>query len=109
MFVHWAGRLADLREIHAIATKHGIPVVEDAAHALGAVYDGVKIGAHSDFVCFSFQAIKHLSTADGGAIVCKRAEDSERIRRFVGLVWIVHGRILNAGVRISPRGGISIT
>ena len=82
VFVHWAGRPADLRAIHAIANRHGIPVVEDAAHALGAVYDGVKIGAHSDFVCFSFQAIKHLSTADGGAIACKRAEDSERIRRL---------------------------
>ena len=80
--VHWAGQPVDLGVINDIAARNNIKVIEDAAHALGAVYDDKRIGNHSDFVCFSFQAIKHLTTADGGAIVCKKKEDAERIRRI---------------------------
>src|SRR3989338_2880247 len=64
--VHWGGYPCDLDEIHAVAKKHNLKVIEDAAHALGSVYKGKKIGNHSDFVCFSFQAIKHMTTVDGG-------------------------------------------
>src|SRR5260370_7998346 len=62
--VHWAGYPCDLVEIHQIATRHNLTVIEDAAHALGAAYQGRPIGAISRFTCFSFQAIKHLPTAD---------------------------------------------
>ena len=80
--VHWAGQPVDLAAIGKIAADHDIKVIEDAAHALGAEYEGQRIGNHSDFVCFSFQAIKHLTTADGGAIICKRKEDAEKIRKI---------------------------
>jgi dTDP-4-amino-4,6-dideoxygalactose transaminase len=83
--VHYAGVPVRLREIAAIAARHGVPVIEDAAHALGASYDGRRIGNHSDFVIFSFQAIKHMTTADGGMLVCRREEDlpaGRRIRWF---------------------------
>jgi perosamine synthetase len=83
--VHYAGIPVSLRRILAIAERHGIPVVEDAAHALGAAYCGKPIGNHADFVIFSFQAIKHMTTGDGGMLVCKRAEDlpaGRRIRWF---------------------------
>jgi dTDP-4-amino-4,6-dideoxygalactose transaminase len=80
--VHWAGQPFDIGAINRIAKPKGIKVVEDAAHALGATYKGQKIGSHSDFVCFSFQAIKHLTTADGGAIACASPEDAERIRKI---------------------------
>jgi perosamine synthetase len=80
--VHWAGQPFDIHAIGEIASKNGIKVVEDAAHALGASYMGSPIGTHSDFVCFSFQAIKHITTADGGAICSKSLEDDERIKRL---------------------------
>jgi dTDP-4-amino-4,6-dideoxygalactose transaminase len=80
--VHWAGQPFDIEEINNIASESGIKVVEDAAHATGATYKGVPIGSHSDYVCFSFQAIKHLTTADGGAITCKTAEEADRIRKL---------------------------
>lgn len=69
--VHYGGLPCDMAEIHAIAAEHNIPVIEDAAHALGAQYDGKHIGTLSDFTMFSFQAIKHLTTGDGGLLTFK--------------------------------------
>jgi perosamine synthetase len=85
--VHWAGQPFDIDAINDIASNHGIKVVEDAAHALGATYNGQPIGSHSDYTCFSFQAIKHITTADGGAICSKTFEDDQRIKslRWFGL------------------------
>lgn len=80
--VHWAGQPFPIDEINDLAKQNGIKVVEDAAHATGAMYKGKPIGCHSDYVCFSFQAIKHLTTADGGAISCKTKEDAEKIRKL---------------------------
>lgn len=82
MPVHWAGTPCDMDEIHAIAAPRGIAVVEDAAHALGAVYRSRPIGSISDYTCFSFQAIKHVTTGDGGAL-CSRdaAKALEALRR----------------------------
>lgn len=85
--VHWGGYPCDLGAINHIAKTHGIKVIEDAAHAFGAVYDGARIGSVSDFACFSFQAIKHLSTVDGGALTCRTEADYERGRllRWYGI------------------------
>lgn len=66
--VHWAGYPCDMEEILAIGREFGVPVIEDAAHALGAKYRGAAIGVLSDYTCLSFQAIKHLTTGDGGAV-----------------------------------------
>lgn len=80
--VHWAGQPCKMDEINELAKKHNIKVVEDAAHALRSEYKGKTIGNHGDYICFSFQAVKHLTTADGGAIVCKSKRDVERIRKL---------------------------
>ncbi|WP_374353137.1 DegT/DnrJ/EryC1/StrS family aminotransferase [Chitinimonas sp.] len=80
--VHWGGYPCDLAELAAIAHTRGIALIEDAAHALGSRYQGLRIGAHGDFVCFSFQAIKLLTTVDGGALVCKSREMDARARRL---------------------------
>lgn len=69
--VHWGGYPCDMDEISALARKNNLVVVEDAAHALGATYKGKRVGSLSDYTCFSFQAIKHLTTGDGGAISSK--------------------------------------
>jgi perosamine synthetase len=85
--VHWAGYPCDLKEINEIAHKHNIPVIEDAAHAVGAEYQGKPIGAISDFTCFSFQAIKQLTTVDGGMLVVKDNDLYEAAirRRWYGI------------------------
>lgn len=66
--VDYAGIPVDVKRIKEISQKHGVPVIEDAAHALGATYEGKKTGNHFPFTVYSFQAIKHLTTIDGGAL-----------------------------------------
>lgn len=66
--VHYGGLPCDMDEIHEIAKYYRIPVIEDAAHALGAKYKDQFIGNLSEFTMFSFQAIKHLTTGDGGLV-----------------------------------------
>lgn len=87
MPVHWAGYPCDLDEIHALAAQRGLTVIEDAAHALGAAYRGRPIGAISRFTAFSFQAIKHLTTGDGGALCCLHPADAQAaaVRRWFGI------------------------
>ena len=83
--VHYGGLPCDMDELHEIARKYGIPVIEDAAHGLGATYNGIPIGAVSDFTMFSFQAIKHITTGDGGLFTFKDSsllEKSKRLRWF---------------------------
>ena len=80
--VHWGGYPCDMDEINSISDEHGLIVIEDAAHAFGARYNGKMIGTISDFTCFSFQAIKHLTTGDGGAICCKFDEDYKLVKRL---------------------------
>lgn len=71
--VHYGGLPCDMEEIRIVADDLGIPVIEDAAHALGAAFDGIKVGNISDFTMYSFQAIKHMTTGDGGMLTFKDA------------------------------------
>jgi perosamine synthetase len=80
--VHYGGLPCDMNEIHALAATFGIPVIEDAAHALGAKYDGKWIGSLSDFTMFSFQAIKHLTTGDGGLLTFLNSKDESLAKRL---------------------------
>ena len=78
---HWTGNPADLNAIHTLARSHDLVVIEDAGEALGAEYDGKKIGATgSDYTVFSFYPNRQLTTIEGGAITCAREEDYEKIR-----------------------------
>ena len=87
MVVHWGGMPANLEEIHKIADRHGLAVIEDAAHAPGATYHGAPIGSFSPFTCFSFQAIKHITTGDGGALCVKdeKMAAEAKTRRWFGI------------------------
>jgi dTDP-4-amino-4,6-dideoxygalactose transaminase len=80
--VHWGGQPFDIGAIHNIAARFGVRVIEDAAHALGATYKDRRIGSHSDCVCFSFQAVKHLTTGDGGALCSRSRGDTSRAKRL---------------------------
>lgn len=66
--VHYGGLPCEMDGLRELAAEFGIPIIEDAAHALGASYKGMPIGAISEFTMFSFQAIKHLTTGDGGML-----------------------------------------
>ncbi|MFM9967787.1 MAG: DegT/DnrJ/EryC1/StrS family aminotransferase [Burkholderiales bacterium] len=98
MAVHYGGIPVNLRELHKVAAKWRIPVIEDAAHALGARFAGEQIGAHSPFVMYSLQAIKHLTTVDGGMLICRDGNDLARGRRFR---WFGMDRL-------APRGEVDI-
>lgn len=83
--VHYGGLPCDMDEIHQVAKEWGIPVIEDAAHALGGSYKGTPIGAISEFTMYSFQAIKHITTGDGGMLSFKDKSllgRAERVRWF---------------------------
>ena len=83
--VHYGGLPCEMDELTSIAEQWGIPVIEDAAHAVGAKYKGIDIGSISKFTMFSFQAIKHITTGDGGMVIIKDKEmvdKAERIRWF---------------------------
>jgi len=83
--VHYGGFPCDMDELQNIADKWSIPIIEDAAHAVGAKYKGSNIGSISDFTMFSFQAIKHITTGDGGMLIVKNKElidQAERVRWF---------------------------
>jgi len=85
--VDYAGIPVDVKRIQEISEKYNIPVIEDAAHALGAKFDGKKTGNHFPFTVFSFQAIKHLTTIDGGALQIqdKALYERGKIIRWFGL------------------------
>ena len=87
MVVHYGGIPASIKEIRAAAEAHGVPVIEDAAHALGARYGSRMLGSHSEYVMFSLQAIKHMTTVDGGMLACRNPDDLPRGRivRWFGI------------------------
>ena len=85
--VHYGGIPAPLGRLTAVAEQAGLPLIEDAAHALGASYGGRPVGTHSRFVVFSLQAIKHMTTVDGGVLTLQREDDDRRARllRWFGI------------------------
>lgn len=82
LVVHYAGLPVRLNEILDIGRRAGIPVIEDCAHALGARYAGRGVGVLSDFAIFSLQAIKHMTTVDGGVLSFRDLSLEDRAKRF---------------------------
>jgi len=78
--VHMGGQACDLDAIYAIGKKHGIPIIEDAAHAFGTTYNGNRIGSMGELSCFSFYAIKNITTLEGGAIACRDADTAAHLK-----------------------------
>lgn len=97
--VHIAGLPVDLGTIHEIADQHGLPVVEDAAHAFPAKYNGQKIGSLSTATCFSFYATKTLTTGEGGMICTNDDELEDRCR-----IMALHGISRDAWARYTSTG-----
>ncbi|MDD5306753.1 MAG: UDP-4-amino-4,6-dideoxy-N-acetyl-beta-L-altrosamine transaminase [Deltaproteobacteria bacterium] len=80
--VHFAGLPCDMTAIRAIADRHGLMVIEDACHAIGAEYHGRRIGGTgtADMVCFSFHPVKHITTGEGGAVLTNSDELAAKLQ-----------------------------
>jgi dTDP-4-amino-4,6-dideoxygalactose transaminase len=80
--VYLSGLPVDMDRLYAIARKHNLRVVEDAAQAIGSKWNGQRIGAFGDFVSFSFQANKNITTAEGGCLVLNNAEEARLAEKY---------------------------
>mgnify|MGYP001577141816 CR=1 FL=1 len=80
--VDYGGRPADLREFRALAKKHNLIFIEDAAQALGAGYRGKPVGTQADMTMFSFHPVKSITTGEGGVIVTDNEEYAGALRLF---------------------------
>lgn len=69
MPVHYAGGVGDIDAVYDFAKRHGLIVIEDAAHAFGTVHKGRQVGGFGDIACFSFDGIKNITSGEGGCIV----------------------------------------
>ncbi|MDE1874429.1 MAG: DegT/DnrJ/EryC1/StrS family aminotransferase [Candidatus Micrarchaeota archaeon] len=97
--VDYAGQPCDLDEIRKIAKRHGLRIIEDAAHAIGAEYGGKKLGTMSDSTCFSFYATKNMTTAEGGIATTNNDAIAERISMLR-----MHGMSKDAWKRYGNKG-----
>ena len=80
--VHFAGNPCNMKEILKLANKYNLTVIDDAAHALGAEYNGKKIGQIGDMTTFSFHPVKHITTGEGGMITTNNKELYEKLLLF---------------------------
>jgi len=97
--VHFAGRPVDMEAILAIAKRHGLLVIEDAAHAIESATRGRKVGSIGDLTCFSFYVTKNMTTGEGGMVTTDNPELAARIKSY-GL----HGMSADAWSRFSDKG-----
>lgn len=82
VFVDYAGMVCDIAGFRKISEDTGIPFIEDAAHALGSKFDGKMTGCNAPYTVFSLQAIKHMTTVDGGFLAMQNKEEMDRARRL---------------------------
>ena len=80
--VDYAGHPADMAAFTDIARRHGLIVIEDACHALGAEYGGRRVGSIADMTVFSFHPVKHVTTGEGGMVTTDNPQLAETLRRF---------------------------
>jgi len=97
--VHYAGRPADMLAFRMLARHAGAALIEDAAHCVEGVANGLKVGAIGDLTCFSFYATKNLTTGEGG-MVTTRSEKAASFMRTASLHGLSHG----AWNRYAPAG-----
>lgn len=97
--VHFAGRPCNMTKITAIAKKHNLIIIEDAAHAIEAKYYGKKIGTIGDLTCFSFYVTKNLVTGEGGMVTTDNDEFAEKMQ-----IYALHGMSKGAWKRYSDEG-----
>ena len=97
--VHWAGYPCDMDEIHEIAKKHKLKVIEDCAHSVETKYKGEKTGTFGDIGCFSFYVTKNMVTAEGGMVITNNKKYAEDMR-----ILSLHGMSADAWKRYGSEG-----
>ena len=95
--VHFAGRPVDALALQPLAARHGLTLIEDAAHAVESVSRAGKIGSTADFTCFSFYATKNLTTGEGGMVTTTSSDRADRLR-----IASLHGMSRDAWARYLP-------
>jgi dTDP-4-amino-4,6-dideoxygalactose transaminase len=96
--VHLYGQMCDMKKIREIAAKHGLVVIEDAAHAIEAERDGIRTGQSGDAACFSFYTTKSITCGEGGAVTTNDKEVAELLKKLR-----LHGMSTGASERYSRR------
>ena len=99
MPVHLAGRPVDMDRLAELRDKHGLLVVEDAAHAIGTEWKGRRIGSFGNLAAFSFYVTKNITTVEGGALVTEDPRIAAEVERLA-----LHGLSLGAWQRFSDQG-----
>ena len=94
VFVNYGGLPCDLKELNSIAKKNNIKLIQDAAQSLGSTYNDKPITEYSDFTIFSFQAIKHISSGDGGLLCLK---NKKLIKKAYRMRWFGIDRLKKQG------------
>ena len=99
--VHFAGRPVDVCAFRALADRHGLALIEDAAHCVEGISPLGRVGTTADYTCFSFYATKNLTTGEGGMLTTASAEAAASIR-----VSALHGMSRDAWARYSGTGAV---
>ena len=97
--VHLAGRPIDMDRLNGLRDRHGLIVIEDAAHAIGAAWRGTRIGAHGNLAAYSFYVTKNITTIEGGAIATDDPLIAAEVERLA-----LHGLSLGAWKRFGDEG-----
>jgi dTDP-4-amino-4,6-dideoxygalactose transaminase len=97
--VHYAGQPCDMDALEALADEHGLEIIEDAAHAVGAEHHGRRIGSLGHTTCFSFYPIKNMTTGEGGMLTGASSEVMARLRTMTQ-----HGLNAAAWARYGQKG-----
>lgn len=100
LLVHQIGMPADIEAFQILCKKQDLILIEDAACAIGSEYKGMKIGSHSDLVCFSFHPRKVMTTGDGGMITTSRKDYHERLKLLRQHAMSVNDRVRHESSKI---------
>lgn len=82
LIVNWSGVVPDLKKIYNFCTKKKVKLIIDGAHSFSAKLNKKDVSYYSDFTCLSFQAIKHFTCGDGGALICKNDNDHNKAEKL---------------------------
>ena len=100
IYVDYTGQPCKIDELRVIADEHGLFLIEDAAHAIGAMYKGRRVGTLADMTTFSFHPVKHITTGEGGMVTTNNEQFFKKL-----MMLRTHGIDKDTGARYGPNAG----